>query len=735
MKRVYYIILLALFFTMSVNAQYAELKGSVLEINEDMFGYNTNTYLRGPLWSNSEMRFSAGRLHIGNIRYPAGTGSNYWDWRTGNIMKTINTGWPKWVNDDYTYTPATFVAGIPKGASVVYCINMARPTPATGISPYSSIEVLKSQATLDKKIIDIIEGIDAFYDAGYELKMVELGNEFYHGAVGGVDEQGAIYTGMPELYIDHANQVAQAIHNKYPDIRMAIIGEDSRSGEEPVVPWTQAIYNAIEDGRLKNIDAITFHLYTGPGPIDQLTNSAEAMKSLAQTFNAAKGNREGDYTHVPAGLEIWITEYNTWSPTGSPDNGGPIKGTWVNGLFGANLSLQYPMMGYKVKLLNLHVLGQGAHEQWEMLYNQNTLSGNGVACGAVGRAMTGMNRMQVLDFKSIPSPTFTNGWPSLIGAKFWNGDDQRASVLIINNTDQAKNNLNITRLFNGYGSKQLMQFYDETPWNSVVTEDNGITYNMNNNLGDVVDIPPFSITVITQDYEDLLANSGFEASSLDGWSGDGVLDKTYKNANKGSGSLLLEQNAASMLITKQEVAISKSESFVLRAEIRTLLESGSAYVQLKFFNEGGFEVGPLLQSSSITGTKAYVEEVLNFEAPNSAVKAEVQLIMDGVGKAWFDDIVLSHNGLTSVKNHIDFKELLTLFPNPSNSFLNVVLNNLQYGEIEQVDVLRTDGQKIGAYLGQNQLRIDVSNWSKGIYILSVKLADYPIPLISKFVVE
>ena len=733
-KRIYIILSFIYFCTLSAGAQYAVITGPELEINDDMFGYNTNTYLRGPLWSDSDFRNTAGRLYMGNIRYPAGTGSNYWDWRTGNIMKTINKGWPKWVNDDWTYTPATFVAGIPEHANVVYCINMARPTPVTGIDPYSSIEVLKSQSTLKKKIEDIIAGIDAFFAAGCELKRVELGNEFYHGAVGGVDEQGSIYTGMPGLYINHANQIAQAIHDKYPKIEIAVIGESSRSDSEPVTPWTQAIYDAVANGSLNHIDAITFHWYSGPGT-SQLNNAIDAMKSLAQTFNAANKARGRDYLHVPDALDIWVTEYNTWSKVGEPDNGGPIQDTWINGMFAANLSLLYTIMGPKVKLLDIHVLGQGAHLQWEMLNNQNTLSGNGIACGAVGRAMLGMNKMQVLDFKDIPNHVFTNGWPSLVGAKFWNEEKQRTSVLIINCTNETKHSINTSSLFEETANKQLIQFYDETPWTKGLTENEGVDLNIDYNVGDMINIPPFSISIISQEYSNIIINPGFEMPSLDGWIGDGLLDKTYKNAYSGTSSMLIEQNEASVKVASQKTSVTGDKTHHLKAQIRTLLESGNAYLEVKFMDANDVEIENKIQGRLFGGKKAYIEDEITFTTPATATSFEIRLVLDGIGKTWFDQVVLTRDDITNVVTVLDAEKFLSVYPNPSNERINIQLINKKYGDLIKTDIYRIDGKLLESYYNKERLQLDVSFWSKGIYILLVQLADYPYPLVSKLVVK
>jgi len=625
-----------------INAQSISLSGESHDINPGLYGYNPNLWLNGPNWDNEDFRYTSGRLNSAVMRYPGGTIANYWDWRTGNIMNTLTTGWPKYLGDDYTATPADIVQGIPKGVDIVYCVNLARPTPATGVDPYSSVSVLQSQATLDKKITDILQGINAFYQAGHNLKYVEIGNEFYHGAVGGVDEQGSIYTGNSSLYINHANQLASAIHTAYPNIKMAVIGDANDSDSQTATPWTQAIYDAISSKTLNNIDAITFHWYSGPGAISQLTNATEAMKSLAQAYNAADKKLSRDYNHVPSSLEIWATEYNTWSDPAAPVNGGPIQGTWVNGMFGANLALQYVLMGSKVTMLNYHALALGNNVQWAALYDESTLSGNGAAMGLLGNALNGMTKVENLSYTNIPDMTFTNGWPSLVGGKFSNQRDKREAVVIINNTDKQKIGVDISALFTGTGEKFLSQYYDTTPWNSIVTEINGVTYNRSYSSGNTITIPAFSITVITQENENLINNPGFEDVNSTDWTyTNQTISNARRNANTGYYSMLLNTTSQGWASASQSVALVENTKYRLSAKIRTKLTQGQGRLLVAFYNGSGTEIGSREIGNGFSGTMSYVTSELEFTTPASCATASIQLqLANGTGSCWFDDIVL-----------------------------------------------------------------------------------------------
>jgi len=702
-------------------SQKAEVTGMVLNISKDMFGYNTNTWNQGPKFDNANFRFVMGRLQPGNLRYPGGTIANYWDWRNGTPMKTASTGWPKYIGDASAFTPEDFVKGIPEGCEVVYDINLARPTPITGITtPNGDATMLSSQETLDKKIVDIMEGIDAFFAAGHSLKYVELGNEFYHGAVGGVDQQGGVYTGNTALYINHANQVAQAIHTKYPDIKIAIIGEYNRNFGYPAEEWTQDLYDAIANGSLNHIDAVTFHWYSSPGT-STLANATDAMNSLGQTFHFTSGRIKHDYNYLPDGLDIWVTEYNTWSKTGEPDNGGAIQGTWVNGIFGASLALQYTLMGDRVKMLNLHELGQGSNDQWHTFENTNTLTANGVALGAIGRAMKGMDKAQKLLFSNIPGLIFDVDKPSLYGGKFWNSETGRESVAIINSTNQAKNNIDISSLFSGNGNKKLYQYSDATPWNKGVNEIAGITFNHNADLGATLNIPAFSITVIMQEsMVNLVENGDFENYILNPWVTNAGLEDNIQRVYGGLKAMKLVSETTGWSSCYQKINVEGSTGYVVDAQIQTMLSEGNGRLHIRFFDASENEVGVRVNGTGIGGNKAYLNTKVNFQTPAEATNIELHLqLANGTGTVWFDEVQMYSEGGSS--NSIQNKNIhrVVLHSNPCDRYLFIQSKNNVQVNIRGIFDMR--GKRMSVQMDHSNNRIDVSDLSKGIYFVSVEV--------------
>jgi hypothetical protein len=76
-----------------------------------------------------------------------------------------------------------------------------------------------------------------------------------------------------------------------------------------------------------------------------------------------------------------------------------------------------------------------------------------------------------------------------------------------------------------------------------------------------------------------------------------------------------------------------------------------------------------------------------------------------------------NNQLLSV-SETEFNQNLTVFPNPTNGNLNVY--NKQY-PIETLAIYNLQGQLLynNSYQNQNQISVDISSFSKGIYMLMI----------------
>ena len=402
-------------------------------LEPDVFGYNlSNWNSSGVAYDDDDFRHLIGRLKPANLRYPGGTLANSWDWETGTIIRSL-TGknvYPNYSANNLRLKPQDLIEAMPKGTEIVYVLNMARPTPSTGISVDEGNRLGGNRDVLDKKIANFKSAIKEFKNQGHQLKYIELGNEFYLGALGGTDKQGAIYTGHVDLYIAHAQIVAAELKKAFPDdnLQMAVQGEPMKQEyrqqklERP--PWMDSIYRAKREGRLNAIDAITFHWYVGPRNGDfsygaNRTRSFEQTETeLAQAYEVTHNSiRKEEFDPVPSDWRVWITEYNTFrfvdekerkaEDRGKPQNA--FQGTWLNGMVGAIATAEYLAYGEQVELMNVHAITR-QNPQWQMMDSANTRTANGAAFGAIGLASQGMSKVRALKVVDIDRPSMSFRW-------------------------------------------------------------------------------------------------------------------------------------------------------------------------------------------------------------------------------------------------------------------------------------------------------------------------------------
>lgn len=135
-------------------------------------------------------------------------------------------------------------------------------------------------------------------------------------------------------------------------------------------------------------------------------------------------------------------------------------------------------------------------------------------------------------------------------------------------------------------------------------------------------------------------------------------------------------------------------------------------------------------------------EIINVEsidagtyAVNVSHKGDLQdgsqdfsLIINGIKKDTLNKDTLSNTD-------VNIENTITVYPNPTNDFLNIKLNSYN-SEILKVSLYNIMGQKTleTQYTNQNSIKLDVSNMPKGLYMLKVKENDNDV-LIKKIIIE
>ncbi len=461
----------------SVNSQpvNVSLGNDSRTIKPDMFGYNGKTTM-GPLWSDTTFRNAVQRAYPGNIRYPGGTVGNYFNWHTGTFIE--GTG----KTSNYPFPISEYIAGIPKNCSITFLVNLARPTPETGIPFDTTEEVLKSEEVLDLKIADILAAIDTFDANGVLPNRIEIGNEFYFD-----NEHGAIYASNPSLYVTHAAKLVRAIRVKYPsstypNMKIAII--TTKGGSVKRDYWNQTIYDSLESNTqlAADIDAVTMHWYIGGefGPQEVINDAEGAEIAIAQAFENVDAVTLKDYNRTPEWLEIWNTEYGT--------NNGNFAGTdtWASGVRSVAMTLNYFGMGSRMRCFNQQNI------RAQIVNDQNKLAPNGFASALLSRVALNKTNANNLVFSN--NPPFRKTYPSLIGWKFWNSDSE--AVIIINCSRQSFDTVELSSVINNVDDKLSIQRYSNTPWVSGVSEESGVDETTKEDNSTTISIRPFSVTAI-----------------------------------------------------------------------------------------------------------------------------------------------------------------------------------------------------------------------------------------------
>lgn len=276
--------------------------------------FNVNTLIVDQ-WDNPGLLAAAKKLNIDLLRIPGGTVANYWDWKRGGIQvaQGSRSAMPKQFRQARI---ARYQSGKIENYSALF--------EATGADGILVLNMLTSN------IKDQMEFIGKAIDRGLPIKYVELGNEFY-------GDQPLYRRTFPsaESYAQAATKWADAIHKRFPDLKIGIVGVNPRignsKGELRLTKWNRIL---IEES-LPHADALTLHEYQNrkglrnisrPDEVDRLFNGL--FVSSGELLDEATG------PGFPAGKELWVTEYNLL--TGKRD--ASIAGRWIHGLYAATMA-------------------------------------------------------------------------------------------------------------------------------------------------------------------------------------------------------------------------------------------------------------------------------------------------------------------------------------------------------------------------------------------------------------
>tara|TARA_R110002096_G_scaffold400804_2_gene597520 strand:- start:15759 stop:17522 length:1764 start_codon:yes stop_codon:yes gene_type:complete len=495
-----------------INSTYAQtisttLDATVRDISEVNIGFNRRSD-NGTWWTDTSFKGLVSQMNPDVVRYPGGTQANYWDWREGKFLDNTDKTWN---NKEILKIPG-FVTALPSRTKIVYVVNMARPTPATGVSVTASEQELKSDVTLNLKIADMIAALDRFVLEGKEPYSVELGNEFYFGNEESgifhiVENGGFFYSGWDSangqpyqsankkdatdinalFYLQQCKIIVAAIKAQYPNIKFALTTTKGGNGNSARERWNNTIFDNLENNpefsSLKSdIYAVTQHHYLNDnyGVQTVITDNVSAKVAIAEAIQYPI-DKQADYNMVPNDFKIWYTEY------------GEVKGiaeeTWADAVRYGALTYSWLTRGDKVNQLDFHYISDNTVVKVE---SPMRLAPVGIAVKQFMLATAEMTEMQQINFDT--NPISVNSVLSLYGYKFKNANKE--TLLIINLNDNNIQNVKFDNLFTYTGTPTMTQYRSNSPWISGVAEgDSNIILN-NDNVSTTFNARKFSITVI-----------------------------------------------------------------------------------------------------------------------------------------------------------------------------------------------------------------------------------------------
>lgn len=433
-------------------------------------GFNGRS-TEGPSWDTPAFTSLVRTMNPASFRYPAGSQANLWDWRTGNFIPACGK------RAAYPFTIEQCVNGIPVDTRLVYVLNMAYPTPATGVSMLADKATLASEATLDRKIKDILEAMLAFKAAGRLPDVIELGNEFYFK-----NEHAGVYGKNPALYLAHSQKIAQALKSSYPNIQLLMV--TTKNGTKGRDEWNGAIYKELRtNNKLSGlIDGVVQHHYVkdGFGWSERVMDIPSVQRAIAEGWMYVT-DQQSSVDDVPALFKLWLTEYGATKKN--------MDGTWGAGLRAAAMTMGWLSYSDKIESVFWHHVTDDPNV---IRKSPVSLGPVGIALGEIMNAMKNKTGFRQLSFEMNPSLAETSYVPSLLGYCF-SDEKGNEELILVNLGAIPADNLNLPSLFPNKEIEWGISYSASKPFEPNASLQNGIEKQTLKQLSEIKMVP-FSIT-------------------------------------------------------------------------------------------------------------------------------------------------------------------------------------------------------------------------------------------------
>jgi hypothetical protein len=439
-------------------------------------------------------------LEYGILRYPGGTGANYWNWQSGDSVTHYDPKSLKGAETPPSPYPAPLselkkelISASQPGelwtTQANYVLNML--TDPLCVAPLAQNRYCTYFPSSPDESYQL-RALAALGADGISVPTVELGNEFFYDT--------SVFPNYPavfptvEDYGRLAGQWTSDIKKAYPTMKVAAVGatygsaspcEDSDPATHRIHTWNCGLMKILAQlmiplgAAANNValpDAVTLHIYPesgleglNSGPDGTTVNNDDAERMLLtplQTWDTIVSDAFPSLTYPAAKYtpDIWITEYNVKNFVDPRDPKFHPIGTWAQGLYVATFSLLFATHPRVQMALHHDVQSNGpggdifatetgfAGDQLAIGTKRDGYTAMGLTSREIDTAALGQTRAQALVFAR--APTFDGTHPKLLGEMFTR-DAATASRVVILNLDNVAHEVDLSAVVSSGSYRQI----------------------------------------------------------------------------------------------------------------------------------------------------------------------------------------------------------------------------------------------------------------------------------------
>jgi len=442
--------------------------GSTRNSTSLLFGFNygatSPSGVVNTIWSDPQFYTILDELSTTLIRYPGGTGSNYWNWQTGTFetsydSTTITLPWSQVSYYDSVISP--------RSIDTIWVVNMLTRTSADQLNYLTDTN-------------------DTY---GMPIKYVELGNEFYLTDASYL----AKYPTAEDYALDTISWLP-TLRSGFPNAKYAVTGALSAgSAVNRRNTWNEkitAIYtDAVQNPGSVLPDAITLHSYQRPTASSYQAIELWLTTSLESEITRIANEISSIYLNLGTqgdDIKIWITEYNII------DDFNEVSGTWAHALY--VLAMQFKMMEFnevEMTILHSQYAGRNFGMFWHTNYAFNTggtsdlfdYSATGLLMKLFGPAYANCESYQSLD---LPSS-------NLLGKAFYSASSPYSDEFIFINLTTSDYPLDLTNMLLGRTIDTVEEYYADPTLLVNKKETNGTKGFPNVSVSAIADITNYTM--------------------------------------------------------------------------------------------------------------------------------------------------------------------------------------------------------------------------------------------------